>query len=68
MEEPALARTRRDDALATLEGEDLDLYAVDELQSRITRLETEIARARRATENKRGVRSAAESLFSFGKA
>ncbi len=68
MEDAALPRMRRDAALAELEREDLDLCAVDELQARITRLEGEIGRARRAIEKKQGVRSAAESLFSFGKA
>jgi len=68
MEEAALPRLRRDAALAELEREDLDLYAVDELESRIVRLETEIGRARRSIEKKQGVRSAAESLFTFGKA
>jgi uncharacterized small protein (DUF1192 family) len=38
------------------------------LQGRIARLGGEIERARRAIEKKQGVRSAAESLFSFGKA
>ncbi len=68
MEEAALPRARQDAALTDLEREDLDLYAVDELQGRIARLEAEIGRARRAIEKKQGVRSAAESLFSFGKA
>jgi len=68
MDEAALPRTRREAALAELERDDLDLYAVDELQARIARLEAEIVRTRRAIEKKQGVRSAAESLFSFGKA
>jgi len=68
MEEAALPRAIRDAALAELERDDLDLYAVDELQGRIARLEAEIVRVRRAIEKKQGVRSAAESLFSFGKA
>jgi uncharacterized small protein (DUF1192 family) len=66
--EPALPRARRDAALTDLEREDLDLYAVEELHGRIARLGGEIERARRAIEKKQGVRSAAESLFSFGKA
>ncbi len=68
MEEAALPRARRDAALAELEREDLDLLAVDELHVRIARLEAEIGRAQRAIEKKQGVRSAADSLFSFGKA
>ncbi len=68
MDEAALPRTRREAALAELERDDLDIYAVNELQARIARLEAEIVRARRAIEKKQGVRSAAESLFSFGKA
>jgi len=68
MDDAALPRTRRDAALAELEREDLDLYAVDDLQVRIARLEAEISRGRRAIEKKQNVRSAADSLFSFGKA
>ncbi len=68
MEEAAAPRAIRDAALAELERDDLDLYAVDELQGRIARLEAEISRVRRTIEKKQGVRSAAESLFSFGKA
>jgi len=68
MEDAALPRARRDAALAELERDDLDGYAVDELQSRIARLENEIGRVRRAIEKKQGVRSAADALFSFGKA
>jgi len=68
MEEAALPRARQDAALAELEREDLDLLAVDELQIRIVRLEAEIGRARRGIEKKQSVRSAADSLFSFGKA
>jgi uncharacterized small protein (DUF1192 family) len=67
MEEAALPRARRDAALGELEREDLDLYSVEDLQDRIFRLEAEIGRSRRAIEKKQGVRSAAESLFSFGK-
>jgi uncharacterized small protein (DUF1192 family) len=68
MEEAAAPRAIRDAALAELERDDLDLYAVDELQGRIARLEAEISRVRRTIEKKQGVRSVAESLFSFGKA
>jgi len=68
MEDAAIPRARQGAALAELEREDLDLLAVDELQMRIARLEAEIGRARRGLEKKQGVRSAAESLFSFGKA
>jgi uncharacterized small protein (DUF1192 family) len=68
MEEAAPVRARRDAALAELERDDLDLYAIDELQARIARLEGEIGRVRRAIEKKQGVRSAADALFSFGKA
>ena len=41
-------RPQRGEAIAALGREDLDLYAVDELQERIAALEAEIARSRAA--------------------
>ena len=58
-------RPRRGEALDALGREDLDLYAVDELQERIVALEAEIARARAAIQGKSSQRSAADALFNF---
>ncbi len=58
-------RPRRGEALDALGREDLDLYAVDELQERIAALEAEIARARAAIQGKSSQRSAADALFNF---
>jgi uncharacterized small protein (DUF1192 family) len=67
MEEPALPRAARGALLNDLGREDLDLYAVDELQERIDRLEGEIARTKAARDRKQAGRAAADALFSFGK-
>jgi uncharacterized small protein (DUF1192 family) len=58
-------RAQRGAALAALGREDLDLFAVDELQERIAALEAEIARCRAAIEGKSSQRSAADALFNF---
>ena len=63
--EPAVPRPQRGEILTTLEREDLDLYAVEELDERITRLQAEIARASAAKTRKQAVRSSADALFSF---
>jgi uncharacterized small protein (DUF1192 family) len=65
MEEPALARPKRGAALIEAAREDLDPYAVEELEARIVQLEVEIARTRTAMDRKRKGRSVAESLFSL---
>ncbi len=44
-------------------GEDLSELSVAELESRITLLESEISRIRREIEEKRRVRSQAETVF-----
>jgi len=67
-DEPALPRVQRGALLKDLAREDLDLYAVEELKERIGSLEAEIARARKAMERKQSGRSAADALFSLGKA
>ena len=59
-------RPQRGAALAALGREDLDLYAVDELQERIEALKAEIARVEGAIEGKRSKKSAADALFNFG--
>lgn len=68
MEEPASPRLQRGALLNDLAREDLDLYAVAELNERIARLEAEIERTRDAMDRKQSGRAAADSLFSFGKA
>ena len=67
-DEPALPRLQRGALLKDLAREDLDLYAVEELKERIASLEAEIGRARKAMERKQSGRSAADALFSLGKA
>lgn len=59
-------RPQRGAALKALGREDLDLYAVEELQERISDLEAEIARSRAAIETKASKKSAADALFNFG--
>jgi uncharacterized small protein (DUF1192 family) len=58
-------RRRRDEARTSLRREDLDLYAIEDLEERIAELETEIARSRAAIEAKRSKKSAADALFNF---
>lgn len=58
-------RRRREEALTSLRREDLDLYAIEDLEERIAELETEIARSRAAIEAKRSKKSAADALFNF---
>lgn len=58
-------RPQGGEALKALGREDLDLYAVDELQARIVALEAEIARSKAAIEGKSSKRSAADALFNF---
>jgi uncharacterized small protein (DUF1192 family) len=54
---------RRSDALAALVKEDLDPLSVDELETRITLLEQEIARAKARIAAATSLRSAADALF-----
>lgn len=63
LEEPALPRPSRGQALTDLAREDLDLYAVNELEERIEALTKEAARTRQALERKRAGREAADALF-----
>lgn len=58
-------RPQRGAALALLGREDLDLYAVDELQERIEALQAEIERARGAIEGKKSKKNAADALFNL---
>lgn len=65
MLEDALPRPGRGATLRELGREDLDPYAVEELQERLAGLEAEIARTRAAMDKKQARRSAADALFSF---
>ena len=64
MEEAELPRTGRGACLAEIAREDLDLYAVEELDERIGLLKAEITRAEAAKAKKLSVRQAADALFS----
>lgn len=67
MEEPATPRIARGAALIEATREDLDLYAVGDLEHRIEQLEGEIVRTRSALARKKSGRDAADALFSFGR-
>lgn len=58
-------RAQRGAALRALGREDLDLYAVEELEERVAGLEAEIARVRASMAGKQSRKSAAEALFNF---
>ena len=64
MEEPADVRVGRGQRLSEALKEDLDLYAVSELEERIELLQAEIARVQAQIERKRAGRAAADALFS----
>ena len=59
-------RPQRGEPLRALSREDLDVYAVEDLQQRIAALEAEIARSHAAIETKRSKKNAADALFNFG--
>ena len=59
------ARSPSGSPLSLLVKEDLDLYAVTDLEERISALEAEIARTKAAMETKGSKRSAADALFKF---
>lgn len=59
-------RPQRGEPLRALSREDLDVYAVEDLQERIAALEAEIARSRAAIKTKRSKKNAADALFNFG--
>ncbi len=56
-------KRRRGEALQALAREDLSLLGIEELEERITALETEIMRIRDQLQKKQGSLSAAEALF-----
>ncbi|MCW0045544.1 DUF1192 domain-containing protein [Brevundimonas sp. BT-123] len=59
-------RPQRGEPMRALSREDLDVYAVEDLQERIAALEAEIARSRAAIETKHSKKNAADALFNFG--
>jgi uncharacterized small protein (DUF1192 family) len=63
LDEPAAPRPGRGALLAELGREDLDNYAVEELQERIAGLEAEIDRVRTRLKSKQSGRAAADALF-----
>lgn len=65
LEEPAEPRTLRGQALKEALREDLEVYAVADLEERIAELEREIARVKVQLEKKREGRSAADALFNL---
>ena len=66
MLDEAAPRPKRGQTLIELAREDLDLYAVEELQERIAALEAEIGRTREKLNRKQQALAAAQSLFSGG--
>jgi uncharacterized small protein (DUF1192 family) len=64
MEEPAEVRIGRGQRLSEALREDLELYAIDELEERMGLLRAEIARVQTQVERKRAGRAAADALFS----
>ncbi|QUD86703.1 DUF1192 domain-containing protein [Phenylobacterium montanum] len=63
MEEAPPPRRGRGQALIDVSREDLDLYAVEELEERVGLLQAEIERTRSQIERKRSGRAAADALF-----
>jgi uncharacterized small protein (DUF1192 family) len=63
LEEAVEPRRGRGQALIDLAREDLDLYAVEELQERIDSLNAEIGRTQAQLNRKQAGRAAADALF-----
>ena len=63
LEEPPPPKRGRGEALREAAREDLDLFAVEELNERIEQLQAEIERARAQIERKQAGRAAADALF-----
>jgi uncharacterized small protein (DUF1192 family) len=63
LDEPAEPRAARGQALREALREDLEVYAVADLEERIVELEREIARVKAQLEKKLAGRSAADALF-----
>jgi uncharacterized small protein (DUF1192 family) len=64
MDEPADVRIGRGQRLLDAVREDLDLYAVSELEERLEVLQAETARVQAQIDKKRSGREAADALFS----
>ena len=64
MDEPADVRIGRGQRLNEALKEDLELYAVADLEERIDLLRSEIARVQAQIDRKRAGRAAADALFS----
>ncbi len=64
MDEPAEVRVGRGQRLAEAVKEDLELFAVSDLEERIEILQAEIARCEAQIGRKRAGRAAADALFS----
>ena len=64
MDEPADVRVGRGQRLIEACREDLDLYAVSELEERLEILASEAERVRAQIDKKRSGRAAADALFS----
>jgi uncharacterized small protein (DUF1192 family) len=64
MDEPADVRVGRGQRLLEAVREDLDLFAVSELEERVEVLEAEIRRVNAQIEKKRSGLAAADALFS----
>lgn len=67
LDEPAEPRRARGVALIEVSREDLEIFGVEELESRIARLEAEIARTRSQLDRKKAGRAAADALFRLDK-
>ena len=65
IEEPSEPRLSRSAQLQALLREDLDAYAVSDLEERVEALEGEVASVRAAITGKSSGRAAADALFSF---
>ena len=65
VEELVPPRLVRGASLNEVMREDLDLYAAGELEERIDRLQSEIARTRAVLDRKHAGRAAADALFSL---
>ena len=63
LDEPVEPRRARGAALVEISMEDLELFGVDELESRIGRLQAEIDRTRGQLDRKKAGRAAADALF-----
>ncbi|HYE47608.1 MAG TPA: DUF1192 domain-containing protein [Caulobacter sp.] len=65
IDEPLGPRPGRGDTIVALGREDLDIYAVSELEERVEALQAEIARCRAQIDKKQAGKSAADALFNF---